>query len=52
METRDDGYFRFCGVPTGKLILVRASRADLMATTTLTIDPEEIARGLEVHLQP
>ena len=52
METRDDGYFRFCGVPTGKLILVRASRDDLMATTTLTIDPKEIARGLEMHLQP
>ena len=33
-------------------ILVRASRDKLMATTTLTIDPKEIVRPLDVHLAP
>jgi len=52
VESRDDGYFRFCGVPTGKLILVRASRDKLMVTTTITIAPNEIVRPLELRLQP
>jgi hypothetical protein len=52
MESRDDGYFRFCGVPIGKLILVRASRDRLMVTTTVTLAPGEIVRPLELRLQP
>ena len=52
MESRDDGYFRFCGVPTGKLILVKASHDRLMVTTTVTLAPNEIVRPLELRLQP
>jgi hypothetical protein len=52
MESRDDGYFRFCGVPTGKLILVRASVGKLMATTTVTIPGGDIVQRLDLRLQP
>ena len=50
-DTRNDGYFRFCGVPREKLVLVRASRDTLMATTTLTLAPNEIVRSLDLRLQ-
>ena len=50
-ETRSDGYFRFCGVPQGKLVLVRASRDTLMLTTTVTLAPNEIVRALDLRLQ-
>jgi hypothetical protein len=52
METREDGYFRFCNVPQDKLILVRASYEKLMVTTTVTLAPNEIVRPLELKLQP
>jgi hypothetical protein len=52
METRDDGYFRFCNVPLGKLILVRASYEKLMVTTTVTLAPNEIVHPLDLKLQP
>ena len=52
MESRDDGYFRFCGVPTGKLVLIRASAGKLMATTTVTIPAGEIVQRLDLRLQP
>ena len=52
MESRDDGYFRFCGVPTGKLVLVRASAGKLMATTTVTIPAGDIVQRLDLRLQP
>lgn len=52
IETRDDGYFRFCNVPVGKLILVKASYEKLMATTTVTLAPNEIVHPLELKLQP
>jgi hypothetical protein len=51
-DTRSDGYFRFCGVPREKLVLVRASRDTLMATTTLTIAPNEIVRVLDLRMTP
>ena len=52
METREDGYFRFCNVPVGTLILVRASHEKLMVTTTVTLAPNEIVHPLELKLQP
>jgi hypothetical protein len=52
METREDGYFRFCNVPLGKLILVRASYEKLMVTTTVTLAPNEIVHPLDLKLQP
>ena len=51
MESRDDGYFRFCNIPAGKLILVRASHETLMVTTTVTLAPNEIVHPLNLELQ-
>ena len=52
IESRDDGYFKFCNVPVGKLILVRASHGSLMVTTTVTLTANEIVRPLELKLRP
>ena len=49
---RQDGYFRICGVPRGTLLLVRASADGLMATKTVTLEPDEIVRRLDLQLTP
>ena len=51
-RTRDDGYYRICGLPRGKLILVRASVESYMVTQTLTIDREELVKQLDLKLRP
>jgi len=51
-RTRDDGYYRICGVPRGKLLLVRASAERYMVTQTLTLGREELVRPLDLKLQP
>jgi hypothetical protein len=50
--TRDDGYYRICNVPTKKLLLVRASRENLMSTLSVTLKAGELVRPLDIHLQP
>jgi hypothetical protein len=49
-DTRDDGSFRICNVPTGTLLLIKASRGSALATTALTIDSGEIVRPLALRL--
>ena len=51
LDTRADGYFRICGVPRGKLVLVRASRDNLMVTATVTLGADEIVHPLTLRLQ-
>ncbi|MFL5613535.1 MAG: carboxypeptidase-like regulatory domain-containing protein [Gemmatimonadaceae bacterium] len=52
IRTRDDGYYRICGVPRKTLLLVRASAEQLMVTRAVTLEPEEIVRRLDLKLQP
>ncbi|HEY2378287.1 MAG TPA: carboxypeptidase-like regulatory domain-containing protein [Gemmatimonadaceae bacterium] len=49
-DTRDDGWFRICNVPTGTLLLVKASRGSELSTTTVTIAPGEIVQPLVLRL--
>jgi hypothetical protein len=49
-DTRDDGGFRICNVPTGTQLLVKASRGSELATTSLMINPGEIVQPLILHL--
>ena len=51
-RSRDDGYYRICGVPRGKLVLVRASVESYMTTQTVTLGSEELVRRLDLKLQP
>ena len=51
-ESRNDGYYRICGVPRGKLVLVRASAERYMVTQTLTLGSDEVVRKLDLKLQP
>jgi hypothetical protein len=51
-DTRDDGWFRICGVPTRTLLLVRASRGSELATYTLTLDAAEIVHPLTLRMTP
>jgi len=51
-SSRNDGYFRVCGVPREQLLLVRASREKSMATTTLTLAPDEVVRVLDLTMKP
>ena len=51
-RSRDDGYYRICGVPRGKLVLVRASAETYMVTQTLTFDGQELVKPLDLKLQP
>ena len=51
-RTRDDGYYRICGVPRGKLILVRASAESYMVTQTLRLENEELVKQLDLKLRP
>jgi hypothetical protein len=51
-ETRNDGYYRACGVARGKLILVRASAERYMVTQTVTLEKDEVVRKLDLKLQP
>ena len=51
-RSRDDGYYRICGVPRGKLVLVRASADSYMVTQTLTLGSEELVRRVDLKLQP
>jgi hypothetical protein len=50
--SRNDGYFRICGVPREQLLLVRASREKAMATTTLTLAADEVVRVLDLTMKP
>jgi hypothetical protein len=52
IRTRDDGYYRICGVPRSTLLLVRASAEELMVTQAVTFDAQEIVRRLDLKLQP
>ena len=52
VRSRDDGYYRICGVPRGKLVLVRASAESYMVTQTLTLGNEELVRRVDLKLQP
>ena len=51
-RSRDDGYFRICGIPRGKLVLVRASIETYMATQALTLGRDELVKQLDLKLQP
>ena len=51
-RSRDDGYYRICGVPRGKLVLVRASAERYMVTQTLTLGSKELVRRVDLKLQP
>jgi len=51
-RTRNDGYYRLCGIPRGKLILVRASAESYMVTQTLTLGGEELVRQVDLKMQP
>jgi len=51
VDTRQDGYYRICNVPAGKLLLVRASREDLMATVSMTLRSGELVRQRDLILQ-
>jgi hypothetical protein len=51
-ESREDGYYRICQVPTGKLLLVHASRDTLMSTLGITLRPGEVVRQMDLKLQP
>lgn len=51
-DTRDDGWFRICGVPTGTLLLVKASHGSELATSTLTLDAAEIVHPLTLRMSP
>ena len=51
-DTRQDGWFRICGIPTGKLLLIKASQGQSLATTALTIDPGVVVRQLSLHMSP
>jgi hypothetical protein len=52
VRSRDDGYYRLCGIPRGKLVLVRASAEGYMVTQTLTLDGQEIVKPLDLKLRP
>jgi hypothetical protein len=51
-RTRADGYYRLCGIPRGKLVLVRASAEQYMVTQALTLDARELVKPLDLKLQP
>jgi hypothetical protein len=51
-RSRNDGYYRICGVPRGKLLLVRAPVETYMVTQTLTLDAQGIVRQLDLRLKP
>lgn len=51
-DTREDGYYRICNVPTGKILLMRASRENLMSTVSITLRPGELVRQRDLVLQP
>jgi hypothetical protein len=42
--------YRLCGVPTGTLLMIKASRDNALATTTLTLEPSEIVHAIDLHL--
>ena len=50
-RSRNDGYYRICGVPRDKLLLVRASAESYMVTETVTLTSEELVRQLDLKLQ-
>ena len=52
VRSRDDGYYRICGVPRGKLVLVRASAESYMVTRALTLGGQDIVKPLDLKLQP
>jgi len=49
--SRQDGYYRICGVPRGKLLLVRASADELVATKTVTLEADEVVRRLDLSMK-
>jgi len=51
-RTRNDGYYRLCGIPRGKLILVRASAETYLVTQPLTLGGQELVKPLDLKLQP
>jgi hypothetical protein len=52
VRTRDDGFYRICGVPREKLLLVRASAESYMVTQTVTLAAQELVRPLDLKLLP
>ena len=51
-DTRSDGWFRICGVPTGKLLLVKASLDNRLATMAMTLAPNEVVHPLSMRMTP
>ena len=51
-EAREDGWFRICSVPTGTLLLLKASRDHALATSAFTLDAGEIVHRLALQLTP
>ena len=49
-DTRDDGTFRICNVPTGTHLLIKASRGSELATADVTIAPGDIVQPLVLRL--
>jgi hypothetical protein len=49
-DTREDGSYRLCGVPTGTLLMIKASKDNALATTPLTLDAGEIVHAIDLHL--
>lgn len=52
VRSRDDGYYRICGVPRDKLLLVRASADSYMVTQPVTLGGQELVRQLDLKLLP
>lgn len=51
-RSRNDGYYRICGVPRGKLLLVRASAGSYLVTKALTLGGQELVKELDLRLLP
>lgn len=49
--TRDDGWFRICGVPNGLLLMIKASGDGELATQAITVDAGEVVHPLELRMK-
>lgn len=50
--SRQDGYYRICGVPRATSLVVRTSAAGLMVAKTVTLEHDEVVGRLDLQLLP
>jgi hypothetical protein len=50
--SRQDGYYRICGVPRGIPLVVRTSADGLMVTKTVTLERDDVVRRVDLPLLP